>query len=733
MAATSDIKTANDLLAEMLENTRKMQVQLNAAKSSWSLISDRLKEHRKGIIGTLSDLTGFGPKVDRWLLKTDSYVKNLKSGSQLTGQAAQNIANLNIRPLERLSVAYLAFAMVMRRSMNDTNGAIREGNMLLTQRYAILEKGLKVQAATGASTKTLNSAMAALINYGMESTDQYQSSLDIVVKMNKALGISTDMGAELAFLYSKMGRSTSSIASDISRIVDQTALAADEAARFAKELGRAAIFLPKGSQSLDFQFLGKMEGYIKEQRGIQGELNKFAADIMSTQTGSMQGLFLGIQGQQVATERGQRMMVERLSQLVAPAKAMRDQGNLLGANMFLQQLSDMYTGGALSPATLLALSDAYDQNNRAQQSTLDIEKRWAAELKDTGQMFGTLKNSMLGLMKEGLIPLVKATNWALSSVLMPLVKWITELSKSSALLKVGMTSLAVIAGGTALLAVGRLTTAVVQLGIAATIAARQVQANALAQGSQMMLPGIGGAAKVGRWGQFTAMAGQGAFRSVGATGQLVGAGAVMGEGPAAMKALRFMTSGPAIAIIGSAIVGIMGGLALNKWLHRYFGADTDAIRKANTQYAESTLGRSSRSNAFNTQIMGMLKSGKSMSDIEAYIEHSQRVGANSGKSAEYALMIQQASAVARVYSERESARVQTTRDPSKAAVEQAEQARQQVQLIQEMVDSNTKIVVEESKANRLREKTQRVQEERLIEQKLKVYPSNLQPHVMVGY
>jgi len=417
--ALQSLQLSSKLVDKSLESLIKFRRESDLTDVRWKAISDKVQTFRKGFLGIVTDIVGAGPKMDAWHFKIQKWVEKAKVDENEMVKLTQALNAVDPKPWQRMSIAIAAALWALRNPLNEINRALIQGNNYLETRRDLLIASTQAMTRTGASTEQATNAIRALVFYGLETDRNFSQILEHSLRLEKTFGISAEHSAEMFFIYRKLNIESASVADNIATIVNQTALAADEAARYATELGRAAIFLPKGgvgSIAGAQVFLGRMEGLVKESMGQQGELTAMMADMMGTGAGSMRAFALGAQSSDLSSEAGQRRAIERLLQLARPAFAAREAGATVQSLQMLEAFSEMFTGGKVSPRTLIALNEAYGQLADKQNQQLTLADKWSKELTNTGDLLGVVTRSVKNLLTAGMIPAVQAFNWVLSIV-----------------------------------------------------------------------------------------------------------------------------------------------------------------------------------------------------------------------------------------------------------------------------------------------------------------------------
>jgi hypothetical protein len=384
--------------------------------------------------------------------------------------------------------------------MHQIGAAMIEMTANTDRRHDILKETAKVQVRLGSSTTETTDAMKAMVRHGLDLRKNFGDNLKLIVMMNEGLGLSVELGAELAFIYGdRLKASFHGIANVLTQIVTQTALSADEAGRFAIELGKAALFLQEGSRgglaAGALQMFEEIEATVKQAGAVPGELTKMFSNMATSLDSSMTAMVLGQTSTSALTQQGGQAIVDRINALLRPAAGARDQGDDIGYKAQLETVRSIL-GDALSTQTLNAMVNAQRESTLAKDAALTIEQKWAQQVRDSGQVWSKLSTSFFALVHEGALPLLETVRGFFGWIQYLLDK----LRESPRVLSVVTTSIT----GIAAVAIPLVLRSILQLGAALTMLARVLQTTAVRAGALSSIGGIGGAPSLGRspvdWG-----------------------------------------------------------------------------------------------------------------------------------------------------------------------------------------------------------------------------------------
>lgn len=676
----SVLKTVDDTMASVAEKAFKQRQELNLAKGEWLGLA-RLK--KSGLV------------VDEEAL--ESARQNLKNQRQLNvltmqyGAAWHNLNNVQVKFTSGIGVLMVG---LLERAANITshwNVALSAANDLTERRHGLLIDILEVHKQTGTQVAEIGESAKALIEYGLESKDGFQDSLKVVTQLRQALGLSAQDSAEMAVMASRMNVEFRSVADSLTRIVDSTALSAQEAKKYADELGRAALFLGKSDRARAFgpggalEIVGRLEGAIKEAGGQQGELTSMIADMQSTLEGSMRAQVFGVRPQDVGTERGVQALTSSLGRMVAQAQALRDSGNQTGFLGVLTQIR-MMTGDRIGLVTLNALVEAQKKVATQRHSTLKLEERWRDQLVQTGQTWERLRNTVQGILMDGLMPLVGGLRWVLSVI----VDFVDILKKVPGLMRAFgyvVTAVAAVTIPMATYSFIRLTAALTAAAWAASRLSKATAANA----AEQTLLDFGG--KVGRGGMLR----EAVKWVAGARGAWAGTGTLTSGGVSVAGGLSIATI--VGAVVSSLAAGVSLGLLINKVLDHTRTLSYAKIVAAGKESKEAFI------NSYRGELQRLVKAGN-IDDIKAYAQRFQETALATGIFGQGAeaqnkvvQLLKESASAAALVADIKSGRAQIGDIPSAIDVQAAEAARVQAVLLKEGNEIQQNIWIEVSKAN----------------------------------
>lgn len=374
----------------------------------------------------------------------------------------------------RTTAAALVTVINMHRQIND---ALKQSIQLESQRWTLVGAVSEVQTQQGVTLGQANRAMAALVAYGYDLKGDLSGSLKATVMLEDALGLSADRSAEMLVTYRRLNTQASQIADVIAAIASDTALGADEAARYATEVGKAMLLLNpagtgRGLAAGVAGALGRFEGAAKLVTGMSGDMTRLISQLSSSK-GLITGGTLGVSPDVIRTEQGVKTVIERTGKYIQTVL-----GNATGWDraLRLDLLSEQL---GISRELVSNYADVMKELNSQVNSGTSIQKAYQLQNRELTSAIGKLTNSLVGLLQQAATPLLK--------ILIPMVNGVTYLVEGLARFKG-----AVYAAGALVLSAaayttvqfGRLAAAIISEG-AALSAVRKVLA--LAPGSSALL------------------------------------------------------------------------------------------------------------------------------------------------------------------------------------------------------------------------------------------------------
>jgi hypothetical protein len=432
-----------------------------------------------------------------------SYVTRLKLGQTTREQAARERADLreqlNLSTAQLrfklqlqqigkaeliMSGAFLAAATSAYHVFTETSRILVQSNSSLVERLALTRSILVTQRMLGTDMRHTVEAAADLVDYGYDLDSAFESTLKLVLQMKDGLGLSSKLGAELAVVYERQLRTSArDIADAMARLVNDTSVAADEAGRLAVNIGRAVSLLRPGVNadlSAVTELVGRYEGALKRLGGQFGGFESLLTKI-TTPEGMLQAGVLGVNNPEFI--RSKEATKQVIDQFANYAKGFLGSTEGWERALRLQTLSEMF--GTTSQQINLMIR-AVDEANSQRQTSITIEQRYKDQVFASAEVFNRLKNSLVALAQQAVLPLIGAV----TSVLKPAADFLEYIQKMPGI----VTTAAIVLGAGAVLAatqVYRLSAALYTMATAAHLSAVSMRARAAAEFIGPLAPGMG--------------------------------------------------------------------------------------------------------------------------------------------------------------------------------------------------------------------------------------------------
>ena len=302
------------------------------------------------------------------------------------------------------------------KNAHDYNRALMQANTSLKERFALVEKMASVQAATGLDTESMVDATRSLVEYGQDLTPQFQDHVKLVGMMSQGLGVSADTAAEMVVVFSRQLKTgAQSVADVVAQVAAQTGLAAEKAAAFATEIGRALRLL--GSSKTEsagvVRVITALAGRVQELGGnAQSVVNAYRR--MSG--GSSEAFFMrGLAGVgspgQLGTGPGAEQAMQGLSRRISSMLTAPE-----GNNMYAAQLEAVAEITGMTTNELLDFQQAMKELNKPLTEGQSLSKAYRDQQAALGKSWTQIRESLQGLMTGALAPFMKIAADAAASL-----------------------------------------------------------------------------------------------------------------------------------------------------------------------------------------------------------------------------------------------------------------------------------------------------------------------------
>jgi hypothetical protein len=313
------------------------------------------------------------------------------------------------------------------KAMLEANLAFQQGvadtNVSLEARFDLFDKTLRVQQRTAASTQEMFAAVKALRGQGLNVRKNFEEILESTIKMQQGLGISVENAAQLQRTF-EVGLNTSvkSTLDAITDITTHTGLAADEAARYANEIGRAMRIF-RGA-SIDIKPILQLTAAMKDVGGDAEEIVKMFNEMATAGTPEAQRL-RGI------------ARVTSLQQLREPGgadKAFENIGGFIRSIVTADKDTVAYTFQLEQASRILhttttnvsLLNDMLDKSKEPLDENTKLQQHWRDQMDISGAYLSKLTEALKALAKEAVLPLLQNVVTPTIQRLTDFVNWLRE-------------------------------------------------------------------------------------------------------------------------------------------------------------------------------------------------------------------------------------------------------------------------------------------------------------------
>jgi hypothetical protein len=299
------------------------------------------------------------------------------------------------------------FQLAVKESF-DLNKIVQDTTSNFVTRRKVFQDILEVQTRTGAASQQVLSATKALRGAGFLVRNDFQSTLETVLKMEQGLGVSNDNATQLARVFQiNLGVPLRNVADDITKIAGQTSLAADEAARYAVEVGKALRNLgPGGATQVRevTKYVTALAASMKDVGGDAGEITKLFGEMTK---GSAQGFLIrGMSGvndpRAVGTNQGSQRAFQGIGRIIDTIVRSEP-----GTRMYLAQLESASQFLNMSTESIILYKQALAGANKPLDEAATLQKHWEEQIMQTGEIVKTLEHSFGALLRQGFIPVLK--------------------------------------------------------------------------------------------------------------------------------------------------------------------------------------------------------------------------------------------------------------------------------------------------------------------------------------
>ncbi|MGV0949171.1 MAG: hypothetical protein ACOYB3_00770 [Azonexus sp.] len=496
---------------------------------------------------------------------------------------------------------------------HQINAAFIQGNSSVEARSKLIKDISKVQAETGNEMQDMAKAAAALTNYGFDLRSNFKDTLTTIVKMEEGLGVSYESSAQMAVTVNRIGGDFKKIADGVARVKTDTALAAEEAVKFATQISKAVMMLKPGSGSLVDQtaeYINRLAGALKELTGNGQDIVTMLSSF-TTEAGMMGAATLGATPDFLASPAQTKKVTENFVKYVNQ--------QLSGTSGFqrmatIQLLAEQFN----TTADLIVNADKMlAKYNETQKNATSLQEQWRQQTSEIGKTFSKIYESMRSIVQQALLPTLQKLRPALAT-LADTVGWLAKQTWVVYAAGVALVGSAILATA----AFARLSIAITQAALASSFMQKT-----MGVGGVTNMFSRGGARDIAKWLRMDLLTGRSvsAARATGVT-RIVSNAVIqwlprIGGWISSIGSILTRLAGPLAAVAAAGMAGYAIGLAADKYIIK-------GLLK--TDISEGLLAAMDRKNVYRLQQSSYGAGGKTRDDILKDVSAM----AASGKTAE---------------------------------------------------------------------------------------------------
>lgn len=398
-------------------------------------------------------------------------IRELKAGLTLLTEQAELKKQTAKFTGEQLSLEYLVvrgFKDAIQRS-GELNRSLIEANAHLKTRYALSRQIWDVSAKTGASQESMLEAAKALTAVGFDMRGNFKETLMVMVQMKEGLGVAYEHSAEMARIFETNLRTpVREVADAITAIKNQTSLAADEATRFATEIGKALRLLGPGAiQGSAAEVTKYVTMMSARMRDVGGDANEVIKAFQTLTKGTAEGFMLrGMAGVNrpgaMGTEAGSKAAMAGIDRMIN--QIVRSKPGTMAYTAELEIASQVL---GISTESVRLWGDMMKKANQPLTEQQKLQEAWRTQVTAANESLGRIKQSFMALLQRGFTPIIE--------VVQPVLGWLADLVAKIASNKVAifLVTTGVIVGiGKVIFSLTQLTAALIRTSVAAIAAAK---------------------------------------------------------------------------------------------------------------------------------------------------------------------------------------------------------------------------------------------------------------------
>lgn len=386
---------------------------------------------------------------------------------------------------KNLAVEFLAikgFQDAIKRS-GELNQALIQANSNYDTRFSLTRQTYEVQARTGVSFQNMLAAAKELTMVGFDTRRSWKSTLDVMVEMEEGLGVSFESSAQLARIFEiNLNTSVRGVADKIAAIANSTSLAADEATRFATEIGKALRLLGPGAAPQAKEVAGFVTMMAARMKDVGGDASEIVRMFGEMTKGTSQAFMLrglagvnrpGALGQEAGAQAAVQGIGRIIDRIVTAAP---------GTMQYAAQLEAASQMLGVSTETVRLYRDMLQKANEPLDERTRLEQRWREQVASANKALSRISDSFMALVQQAFVPILRF----ITPILEGFARFVSIIASSKT--AITLTSIALgYAITKTVLALGRLTLSILEMAGAATVASRA----GLVRSMLMGIPGSG--------------------------------------------------------------------------------------------------------------------------------------------------------------------------------------------------------------------------------------------------
>ena len=295
------------------------------------------------------------------------------------------------------------FQEAIKRS-GEVNEAIISANSAYEIRKDLTDKIYETQIKTGASMQQTTAAARALASVWPKARPDFQSTLEVMIQMERGLGVSYENSAQLARVFElSLKIPVQEVADQIAIIANNTSLAADEAARFAIEIGKAVRRLGPDTASGAAEVVKRVTLLAARMKDVGGDADEIVKTFTEMSKGTPQAFmlraFAGVSPGQLQTGAGSETAFRGLGRFLNSIVTARE-----GTNAWTVQLEIASQILGMNTDSVALYQKMLKEANKPLDEHAKLLQRWREQTEQANQALGRIFNSIVALVQRAFLP-----------------------------------------------------------------------------------------------------------------------------------------------------------------------------------------------------------------------------------------------------------------------------------------------------------------------------------------